>query len=122
MAEVLFIVGSGPRNPERLAELTDELADDLRQIDGVRARVATADADPGTKTGVAQEIGQLIVSGGALSVASLAIRDVALRFLERTRAVSITVRKGKREVVIERPADRQVDQIVEQLRDLLGDD
>ena len=71
---------------------------------------------------MALQIGQLAVSSGALSTVAWMIRDVVIRFLDRTRADSITIRNGDLEVVVERPSDKQVDGLIERLRDVLRDD
>ena len=47
---------------------------------------------------------------------------VLLRFMERTRAESVTIKKGEREITIVRPDLSQVDAIVEQVDALLRDD
>ncbi|MFI6042109.1 hypothetical protein ACIA8C_10775 [Nocardia sp. NPDC051321] len=122
MADVLFIVTAGPGDARRLDRLADELADELREISGVTVGAATTAASPGTKSGTALEIGQLLVSGGALSTATWAIRDIVLRFLARGRAESVTVRNGDRDITIVRPTDGQVDGVVDQLRSLFADD
>ncbi|PXX65582.1 hypothetical protein DFR70_104647 [Nocardia tenerifensis] len=122
MADLLFIVTVGPGDTRRLDRLTDELADELREISGVRVGTATTAGSPGTKSGTAIEVGQLLVSGGALGTTAWAIRDIVLRFLARGRAESVTVRNGDRRVTIVRPTDGQVDDLVDQLRGLLADD
>jgi hypothetical protein len=122
MGTAQFIVEDGSGDAQRLDLLTAELAGDLRQIRGVTVEPITKPGTHQTKTGTALEIGQLLVSGGALGSVAWAVRDIAIHFLERTRAQSITVRNGDRKVVIVRPADDQVDEIVGRLHDLLGDD
>ncbi|WP_280395702.1 hypothetical protein [Nocardia brasiliensis] len=122
MADVLFIVTVDPREEQRLDRLAEELAEELREISGVAVEPVTKAGSSGTKSGTAVELGQLLVSGGALSAASWAVRDIVIRFLARNRAESVTVRKGNRGVTIVRPTDGQVDSVVDQLRSLLGDD
>ncbi|WP_433660587.1 hypothetical protein ACQPW1_48045 [Nocardia sp. CA-128927] len=122
MADVLFIVTIGPQDALRLDRLATELADELREISGVTADTATTAAAFGTKSGVALEIGQLLVSGGALSTSAWVVRDIVIRFLTRNRAESVTVRNGDRDVTIVRPTDGQVDGVVDQLRSLFADD
>ncbi|WP_319943560.1 effector-associated constant component EACC1 [Nocardia aurantia] len=117
---MLFILAADGRDDERLNRLAEELARDLREIPGVAVTSATSPVVPGTKSGIALAIGQLAVSGGALSAAALVIRGIVEQFLNRNRATSVTVRNGDREVTIERPTDTQVDEIVDQLRDLLA--
>ena len=122
MADFRLVVDAGPgRRAEWLDQVTGELADDLREIGGIAVRQPAAPAAGGTKSGVVGQLGELAVSGGAVGVTAWALRDVLCRFLDRTRATSVTVRNGEREVTIERPTDRQVDQLLDRLRDVLGD-
>jgi hypothetical protein len=104
-----------------LDRLTGELAEDLRDIRSVAVTEVADVGITGTKSGTVLTIGQLAVSGSALTAVTLVIRDVALRFLDRTRAESITISNGEKKVVIERPSDAQVDGLVEQMRDILHD-
>ncbi|MFG1796335.1 hypothetical protein [Nocardia sp. NPDC049149] len=122
MSEVLLAIEGDIRvDPERLDRITDELADDLREINGLVITKPTS-AVGDAKSTAAVEIGQLLASGGALGTAAWVIRDVIYKFLDRTRATSITVKNGDREVTIVRPADKQVEDVVERLRDVLNDD
>ncbi|WP_019932739.1 hypothetical protein [Nocardia sp. BMG111209] len=121
MTEALFVLTAEQLDDERLDRLTQELATDLREIPGVAVTSATEAGPAGTKSGIALAIGSLAVSGGALGAASLTIRGIVEQFLNRNRATSVTVRNGDREITIERPSDTQVDDIVDQLRDLLTD-
>ncbi|MET8877726.1 hypothetical protein [Nocardia sp. NPDC004604] len=123
MTDVVLVINSGGRrDAEWLDELVDELQTDLREIRGLVVRRATAAAGDGMKSGSLEQIGQLVASGGAIGTVAWAIRDIVIRFLDRTRAASVTVKNGDREVTIARPSDGQVDKIVDQLRDLLDDE
>jgi len=121
MTEVLLIVDVDPREVRHLDPWTEELSADLREIGGVAVRAARAAQAQGDKSAIAIAIGQLVVSGAFGSVAVRQFAQVIVQFLHRHRADSVTVRKGDKEVVIERPSDGQVDALVEQLRDLLSD-
>ncbi|MGF6883023.1 hypothetical protein ABIA39_001964 [Nocardia sp. GAS34] len=122
MPTVIFTVAGGRGDSRMLDRLTGELAEDLRDIRSVAVTEVADVGITGTKSGTVLTIGQLAVSGSALTAVSLVIRDVALRFLDRTRAESITISNGEKKVVIERPSDAQVDGLVEQMRDILQDD
>ena len=123
MSDVLLAIDPGRgRGGDRLDELVGELQDDLCEIRGVDARRVTTGARPGEKSGAVEQLGQLLLTGGAVGTATWAIRDVVLRFLERTRAESVTIKKGEREITIVRPDLSQVDAIVEQVDALLRDD
>jgi hypothetical protein len=121
MPEVVFSVDAGAGcDGGWLDEITGELADDLRAVGGVSVR--PVDREGGGKSGTAAAIGELVVSGGGLGVAAWAVRDVVRAFLDRTRADSVTIRRGDRKLVIERPTDAQVDQVLDRLEDLLRDE
>ncbi|MBY8861869.1 hypothetical protein K7711_35715 [Nocardia sp. CA2R105] len=122
MSAVVFIVATRRGDAEELDQLAGELAEDLREIGGLAVGAVTGSGESGTKSDVALQIGQLAVSSGALGTVAWMIRDVVIRFLDRTRADSITIRNGKLEVVVERPSDKQVDGLIERLRDVLRDD
>jgi hypothetical protein len=117
MSEVVFTVDASGRDAAWLDEVTGELADDLRAVGGVSVRSATAEA--AGKSGTAHQVGEIVASG---SIAAWAVRDVVRAFLDRTRAASVTIRRGNRKLVIERPTDAQVDRVLTELGDLLRDD
>jgi hypothetical protein len=120
MSEVVLTVDAGGRDTGWLDEVTGELADDLRAISGVSVRPVTAPAEG--KSGLVEVVGEVVVSGGGLGVAAWAVRDIVRAFLDRTRAKSVTIRRGNRHLVIERPTDAQVDRVLTELGDLLRDD
>lgn len=123
MSDVLLVIDPGPgRGDEWLDGLVGELEADLSEIRGLAVRRVTAEAAHGAKSGVVEQLGQLMLTGGAVGTAAWAIRDVAVRFLERTRAESVTVKKGDREVTIVRPKLSQVDNLIARVDDLLRDD
>ncbi|MFD6389863.1 hypothetical protein ACWF9G_04270 [Nocardia sp. NPDC055029] len=123
MDDVVLVINSGGRrDAEWLDEVTGELQTDLSEIGGLHvSRVTTAAAD-GQKSGAVEQIGQLLVSSGTIGAVVWSIRDVSLRFLERTKADSITIKKGDREVTIVRPGMAQVDNAIEKFGDLLADE
>jgi hypothetical protein len=118
MDVVVEIRGGQGEDAERTQQLADELADDLREIGGVAVR-AVPSASAGGKSGAAAELGQLVLSSGGVGVAAWAVRDVLLRFLERSRAESITLKNGDREVTVVRPTDGQVDELLDRVRNVL---
>jgi hypothetical protein len=123
VSDVLLAIDPGRgRGGERLDELVGELQADLREIRGVAARRVTTGAQPGEKSGAVEQLGQLLLTGGAVGTTAWAIRDVLLRFMERTKAESVTIKKGDREITIVGPQRGQVDAIVQQVDALLRDD
>lgn len=115
---VLEVRGAQGEDAERIQQLADELGDDLREIGGVAVRPVPASGVKG-KAGPAAEIGQLLLSGGGVGAAAWMVRDVLLRFLERSRAESVTLKNGEREVTVVRPTDRQVDELLDRIRNVL---
>lgn len=115
---VVEVRGGQGEDAERTQQLADELADDLREIGGVAVR-AVPSASAGGKSGVAAELGQFVLSSGGVGVAAWAVRDVLLRFLERSRAESVTLKNGDREVTVVRPTDGQVDELLDRVRNVL---
>ncbi|WP_328404503.1 hypothetical protein [Nocardia sp. NBC_00403] len=123
MSDVVLVINSERRrDPEWLDQLADELQEDLRQIRGLAVRKATTSAATGAKSGALEQIGQLVASGGAIGTTAWAVRDIVIKFLDRTRATSVTVKRGDREVTILRPKDGQVDEIVDRIRAVLDDE
>ncbi|MEV0331134.1 hypothetical protein [Nocardia sp. NPDC050717] len=122
MDGVVLVINSGGRDAEWLDEITGELRADLAEIGGLRVTPVTTAAAGGEKSGAVEQIGQLLLSGGALGTVVWAIRDVSLKFLERSKAESITIKRGDREVTIVRPGLAQVDNVVEKFGDLLRDE
>lgn len=123
MSDVLLVINSGrARDGEWVDALVGELQADLSEIRGLAARRVTTAGSPGEKSGVVEQLGQLMLTGGAVGTAAWAIRDVTIRFLERTRAESVTFKNGDREITIVRPDLSQVDEIVERFHDLMNDD
>lgn len=117
MAAVRFTVTGGSGDVRLLDRLTGELADDLRDIRSVTVSQVRFSGSTGIAHDAVPAIGQLAVSGAGLGAVVLMIRDVALRFLERTGANSITITRGERRVVIEHPSD----DLIERMRDVLSE-
>lgn len=118
MTAVRFTVTGGSGDVRSLDRLTGELADDLREIRSVTVSPVRFSGGTGIAHEAVPAIGQLAVSGAGLGAVALLIRDVTLRFLERTRADSITISRGERTVVIERRSD----DLIERMRELLRED
>jgi hypothetical protein len=89
------------------------LARDLVHVPGlVVDPLRTAVADDGTKSGVVEHVGALVVSG-LLSAAGLkAMGDVIVAFLGRDAARSITFRRGDQEVTITGASAKDVADVV----------
>ena len=121
MTAVVFTVAGGHGDVRLLDQLTGELADDLREIRSVSVGPVRFSGGAGAAHDAVPAIGQLAVSGAGLGAVVLMIRDIALRFLERTRADSITISNGERTVVIEPPSGDRVDDLIGRMRDLLRD-
>ncbi|WP_280232593.1 effector-associated constant component EACC1 [Nocardia cyriacigeorgica] len=119
MGEVLFVIDDAPgHRPDRLDRITDELRGDLEELRGISVRTVTAPAADGTKSGVVEQLGQLAISGGALTPVAWAIHGIVVTLIERSGARSITVKKGDTEVTITGASAEQMDRLL----DLLGDE
>ncbi|MEV0809363.1 hypothetical protein [Micromonospora sp. NPDC050200] len=98
-----------------LGELTDELADDLREI-GLVERVEQPVAEPNAK-GVAElALGVVTVLAGADPGYVQALVDVVLAFLQRYTGRRVHLRVGDIELTIDRPTHRQTDELVATVR------
>ncbi|GGL88122.1 MULTISPECIES: hypothetical protein [Micromonospora] len=97
-----------------LGELTDELADDLRDIGEVeRVELATG---PDAK-GVAElALGVVTVLAGADPGYLQALVDVVLAFLRRHSGRRVHLRVGDIELTIDRPTPGQTDELVSTVR------
>ncbi|MFD6608215.1 hypothetical protein ACFWD1_04935 [Micromonospora chalcea] len=94
-----------------LGELTDELADDLREVGEVE-RVERPVTDPHAK-GVAElALGVVTVLAGADPGYAQALVDVVVVFLQRHTGRRVHLRVGDVELTIDRPTHRQTDQLV----------
>ncbi|MFC8848655.1 MULTISPECIES: hypothetical protein [unclassified Micromonospora] len=98
-----------------LGELTDELADDLREVGEVE-RVEQPVTDPNAK-GVAElALGVVTVLAGADPGYVQALVDVVLAFLQRHTGRRVHLRVGDIELTIDRPTHRQTDELVATVR------
>ncbi|MFI7080525.1 hypothetical protein ACIBO1_24790 [Micromonospora sp. NPDC049903] len=97
-----------------LGELTDELADDLREI-GDAQRVERA-AVPGAK-GVAElALGVVTVLAGTEPGYVQAFVDVVLAFLQRHTGRRVQLRVGDIELIIDQPTHQQTDELISTVR------
>ncbi|WP_433390346.1 hypothetical protein [Micromonospora sp. KLBMP9576] len=94
-----------------LGQLTDDLADDLREVGEVE-RVARPATDP-----VAKGVGELVL--GAVTVLAgtdpghvQALVDVVLAFLQRHNGRRVHLRVGDIELTIDRPTRSQTDELI----------
>jgi hypothetical protein len=96
------------------------LARDLGHVPGLVADPMRTDAvDDGSKAGVVEHAGELVLSG-LLSVAGLkALSEVVVAFVSRDAARSITLRRGKQEITITGASARDVGDVVAKLDELL---
>ncbi|MGC4857388.1 hypothetical protein ACLQ24_29510 [Micromonospora sp. DT4] len=98
-----------------LGEVTDELADDLRDV-GEVDRVERADVDPDAK-GVAElALGVVTVLVGTDPGYVQAFVDVVLAFLRRHDGRRVHLRVGDIELTIDRPTSRQTDELISTVR------
>ncbi|BCJ57170.1 hypothetical protein [Micromonospora endophytica] len=94
-----------------LGELTDELADDLREV-GEVSRVERASVDRDAK-GVAElALGVVTVLAGTEPGYVQALVDVVLAFLQRHTGRRVHLRVGDIELTIDRPTHAQTDELI----------
>lgn len=82
----------------RLDRRRRDLEADLRRVRGVTVAPVPRDAPEGTKTGLAQHIGMLVVSGLTSGAAIAAVATVIVAAVKRSTAGSITLRRGDTEI------------------------
>ncbi|WBB46464.1 hypothetical protein O3597_14735 [Verrucosispora sp. WMMA2044] len=98
-----------------LGELTDELADDLREVGDV-SRVERATVDPAAK-GVAElTLGVVTVLAGTEPGYVQALVDVVLAFLQRHTGRRVHLRVGDIELTIDQPTHAQTDELISTVR------
>lgn len=78
----------------RFDRLCGDLAEEVRTVRGLAVAVPEIEGTPGAKSGFAQEIGTLIVTG-LFSVAGLkAVADIVVACLQRSTIGTATIRIG----------------------------
>ncbi|MCL7459025.1 hypothetical protein M8I35_17735 [Micromonospora sp. MSM11] len=99
-----------------LGELTDELADSLREIGGEVERVDRPAVEPDAK-GVAELVlGVVTVLAGTDPGYVQALVDVVLAFLQRHTGRRVHLRVGDIELTIDRPTHGQTDELISTVR------
>ncbi|MER6758064.1 hypothetical protein ABT235_28265 [Micromonospora echinofusca] len=99
-----------------LGELTDELADSLREIGGEVERVDRPAIEPDAK-GVAELVlGVVTVLAGTDPGYVQALVDVVLAFLQRHTGRRVHLRVGDIELTIDRPTHGQTDELISTVR------
>ncbi|MQM26215.1 hypothetical protein [Glycomyces albidus] len=84
----------------RFDRLCSEVADEVRSVRGLAVASPQVEPAPGSKAGLGQEIGVLIVSGLVSAAGLKAIADVVIACVQRTTIGSVTVRRGETEVTM----------------------
>ncbi|WP_405094563.1 hypothetical protein [Micromonospora sp. NBC_01412] len=98
-----------------LGQMTDELADDLRDVGEVE-RVEQPTTDPAAK-GVAElALGVVTVLAGVDPGYVQALVDVVLAFLQRHTGRRVHLRVGDIELTIDRPTHGQTDELIRTVR------
>ena len=99
-----------------LDQLTEELADDLRDIGDVQ-RVERPQRDPDTK-GVAELVlGTVTVLAGTDPAYAAALVDLVVGFLNRNTGRSAQLKVGDIEFKIDKPTAREVADLISVVRD-----
>ncbi len=112
MVDLTLRVEGADQAPATAQRLADQLFDELRAARVGRVGRVPGPAQPGGKSGAAQVVGQLAVSGAA-SGALLTIHRTVVAFLNRSKARSVTVKIGDTEVVITAATGHEVARAME---------
>lgn len=116
------VIGDDNTAAGRLDELSRQLAADLRAAAPLAVRPLAMAPPQSAKSGAAEQIGYLVVSG-LLSASTIgAIRDVIVAYLARTRARAVRIRRGDREVTLDGASAADLSAVTKQLARLLEDD
>jgi Effector Associated Constant Component 1 len=116
------VIGEESTDPRRLDEMGRQLAQDLRSAAALSVRPIEVQPPPLSKSGTAQQIGYLVVSG-LLSASTVgAIRDVIVAYLARSRARAVRVKAGDREVTLDGASKDDLAAVSKQLRELIQGD
>lgn len=111
-----------PRTPlpaGRIDELTAGLAEDLRNVRGLRIAHAQSPAVDHGKSQQAWELGMLVVGGLFSATTMRALAQIAVAYADRIKARSIRLRNGDRELVI--TGETRLDpRVLEELAQILG--
>ena len=103
------------QSASRLDRQCRELEADIRRIRGVAAIPVEREAPDGTKSGVAQEIGMLVVSGLTSGTAITALATIIVAAIKRSTAGSITLRRGDTEIVADGLSPKEVAEKLDKL-------
>ncbi|NBE81618.1 hypothetical protein [Micromonospora rubida] len=98
-----------------LGELTDELADDLRDV-GEVDRIERPTTDPAAKGVGELALGVVTVLAGVDPGYVQALVDVVLAFLQRHTGRRVHLRVGDIELTIDRPTHAQTDELIRTVR------
>ncbi|MER5703801.1 hypothetical protein ABT023_17925 [Micromonospora sp. NPDC002296] len=98
-----------------LGELTEELADDLRDVGEVE-RVERPATDPAAKGVGELALGVVTVLAGVDPGYVQALVDVVLAFLQRHTGRRVHLRVGDIELTIDRPTHGQTDELIRTVR------
>jgi hypothetical protein len=117
------VIGDESADAARLDELGRQLAGDLRAAGPLSVRpLMPQPPPPGSKSGVAEQIGYLVVSGLLSATTIRAIRDVIVAYLARTRARAVRIKVGDREVTLDGASAADLSAVTRQLTSLVEDD
>ncbi|WP_018219351.1 hypothetical protein [Salinispora pacifica] len=119
MARVLVQIDFTPFTDDDefvLGELTDELAESLREIGGEVERVGNPVVNPDAKGAAELMLGVVTVLTGTDPGYVQALVDVVLSFLQRHTGRRVHLRVGDIEMTIDRPTHAQTDELVRTAR------
>ncbi|MDA3643713.1 hypothetical protein LZ318_12280 [Saccharopolyspora indica] len=110
MVEARISIHEPTAPPQRLHELHDQLARELRSVPGVESRRAREEAPQDSKSGVGAHLAELII-GGTFSVGTVAaVTKVLIALINRSASRSVTVKKANGEEITVTAASAEAQQ------------
>lgn len=112
---VLHVLAADGSTTTQADTLTLQLMSDIRAIRSFAVRSALDTPTDSGKSGTAQQIGTLIVSGLFSAATIRALRDVLIAYIDRTKARGVQIRTGDTEVTITGASRADLSDIARQL-------
>ncbi|MER7079422.1 hypothetical protein SAMN02982929_02981 [Saccharopolyspora kobensis] len=110
MAEARISIHEPTAPPQRLHQLHDQLARDLRAVPGIESRRAREEAPQGSKAGVGAHLAELIITGTLSGGTVAAVTKVLVALINRSASRSVTVKKADGEEITVTASSAEVQQ------------
>ena len=117
----MLSIDSTDVDPARLDRLTTQLYDDLRSLKIIGVHRPEDAPVPGGKSGAAQSLGELVLTGGLSAGVVTAVYKVIVAYLDRVKARSVTWTQDGREVTLTGLPPREQEKMIKLLISAGGD-